>query len=292
MKTFSTLITILVVCFLSSCNWINPDEESPAFIYIDEFTFSSGHGTDSHKITEIWVFAEGKMLGAYDLPAHVPVLHSGAVDMEFRAGIKNNGISATRIMYPFYEPFSVTVDLEELETDTIAPHFTYQEDLFYNLEENFEIVAGTLFETTSNSEYEWAVVTDDEDPDDVFEGDRSAKVELDGDGVKWQIESATSLGLPLGKQMWLELNYKCNNNFAIGFRSVLGGTASRDLALIINPTDGDTGTPEWNKIYVDLSVVGSAIIGAEEVYLYIESIREEDVSTARLWFDNIKIVHF
>ncbi|MCB0762247.1 MAG: hypothetical protein KDC12_12045 [Flavobacteriales bacterium] len=292
MKTSSTLLFALFALLITSCKWIDPDEQTPAFIYIDDFTFASGNGTDSEKITEVWVFAEGVMLGAYSVPAKVPVLHEGNVSIEMRAGIKNNGISSTRIMYPFYQPYGTVVNLNPLETDTITPHFTFKSDLNFALQEDFEIVAGTQFETTSNSEYTWEVVEDSQDPEDVFEGERSAKLVMDGDGVTWQVESATDLDLPLGTQMWLELNYKCNNTFAIGFNSVRGGTPRKDLALIVNRTDEETGSPEWNKIYVDLSVVGQSIVGAEEVYLYIESVREADVSTARLWFDNIRIVHF
>ncbi|MFT4680083.1 MAG: hypothetical protein ACI84C_001378 [Flavobacteriales bacterium] len=292
MKTLSTLLIALAIFGMSSCKWIDPDEMTPGYIHIDElsFTAQSGQVTSSHKITEVWVFADGKMLGAYDLPATIPVLYEGNTPFEFRAGIKNNGIASSRIMYPFYAPYTEVLNVQALKTDTVRPEFVYRETVAISLKEDFESQAGTQFEVTSSSQFTWDVVTGEEGGD-VFEGDFSAKVTMDGDGIIWHAESATPISGNVGGQMWLELDYKCNNTFAVGLNAVQGDIEAKMLALIINPTNDD-GVSEWNKIYVDLTTVGSQAQVADEVFIYFESVRQSNNPVGELWFDNIKLVHF
>ncbi len=292
MKTLSTLLIAVAIFGMSACKWVNPEGQNPGFIYIDELSFTAlpGQVTSSHKITEVWVFAEGKMLGAYDLPASVPVLYEGNTSFEFRAGIKNNGIASTRIMYPFYEPYSEIINVQSLKTDTVRPEFVYRDNVQFSLTEDFESQAGTQFESGSSSQYTWEVI-EGEVGGDVFEGEFAAKLTMDGDGSIWFAETSAPLTATLGGQMWLELNYKCNNTFAVGLNATLGSESTKMLALIINPTN-DNGVSEWNKIYVDLTTVSAQAQTADEVHIYLESVRQSNNPVGELWFDNIKLVHF
>ncbi|NNE54949.1 MAG: hypothetical protein HKN32_02935, partial [Flavobacteriales bacterium] len=97
MKTLPRLLLISTCGLWMSCNLINPAEGVPAFVAVDEYTFetTSVQGTSSEKFTEIWAFDQGTMMGAFELPASIPVLAEGSRDMSFFAGIKNNGISST-----------------------------------------------------------------------------------------------------------------------------------------------------------------------------------------------------
>jgi hypothetical protein len=172
MKTTSYLLITLLALVMSACNIINPDESLPAYIHIDEFEFEStqGFGSASENITEIWAYSNDQLLGAYDLPADIPVIDLGTTNILLRAGIKNNGISATRIQYPFYTDYRQDVSLEAFETDTIRPYFTYKEISPMAFADDFD--SGTLFVMEASSQGEFVVTNDTEN---VFEGNGSGK---------------------------------------------------------------------------------------------------------------------
>ena len=70
-RTTFYLFFLASICsaMLSGCRWIDPDESTPAFVRIDEFTFvgDPDYGSSSEKITEVWVFANGETIGAIPL---------------------------------------------------------------------------------------------------------------------------------------------------------------------------------------------------------------------------------
>lgn len=290
MRTITGLLIVSAVYVLSSCNLINPAEDLPSYIHVDALTLNteSEQGTDNHKITEVWVFADGETIGAFDLPAEIPVLRQGNVNFSFRAGIKNNGISSTRIMYPFYNPYDDNLNLVELEEQTVSPQFTYKESANFALIEDFES-QGSQFGETGTSQANLEIVEND---DSVFEGNGAGHVIIASDQNIWQSRSITELNLPIGEQVWMELNYKCNNNFAVGVFAVAGSSEEKELALIINPTTDSNGIDKWNKIYIEFSQVVAQYPNAQHFDVYFESVRSEEVTEADLWLDNIKIVHF
>lgn len=294
MKTRLGLLIVTVTLVIASCNVINPDEETPSFIHIDELILETDfleEGSNSHKISEVWAFDNGVLLGAYDLPADIPVLSEGETNLSFRAGIKNNGIAATRIMYPFFKTYEVTENMKPLESVNVTPTFEYQESTFFRLREEFED-AGNKFVATDNSDTILFNVAGEE----AFEGNSSGKVVLHGATDHFEVETDDELSLPAGKLIWVEMNYKSNNSFAIGLKAYQGANVAKNLALIVNPTTDDQGEAQWNKIYVELTLVANQHLGAEYFKLYIESnldatLAEADAD-AEIYFDNFKIIHF
>lgn len=77
----------------------------PYFVRIDSVNVANtnydNHGSVSEKITDIWVYSDNVFLGAYVLPANVPIINKASKNFEIRAGIKENGIDARRMEYPF-----------------------------------------------------------------------------------------------------------------------------------------------------------------------------------------------
>ncbi|MEZ4984834.1 MAG: hypothetical protein R2795_07325 [Saprospiraceae bacterium] len=89
------------------CDFINPEEGIPSYLFIEEFTLTTGpaQGSNSHKITEAWVFVDDIFLGVYDLPATVPVLETGSHTVRVEAGIRDNGLGDFPNIYPFSPTF-------------------------------------------------------------------------------------------------------------------------------------------------------------------------------------------
>jgi hypothetical protein len=284
-----SLLTIFSVFILQGCEVINPAEEEPAYLYIPSFSFqtSISQGTSSEAITEVWVYSNDQNLGVYELPANVPILSKGNNNIRIFAGIKSNGISNTRIRYPFYAPFDTTLTIEAFQRDTIIPSFAY-----YNLVEinekgfeggNFFIQTGTnngTFSTTNN-------------PLQVFEGSRSGWGQLEAGMTKLYFKDDDNLNYTAGDNVFLELNYSCNNTFSVGFITTTGGITSKNLALIINPTSsGDGLTPVWKKIYIDFGFILLQNPNAQFHELYVESVPSNSQQPVNLFLDNLKWVNW
>lgn len=265
---------------------INPDEEIPAYIHIKELEFQ-GIQTNSHNISEVWVFDQGTMLGAYDLPADIPVLEEGPNELTFRAGIKNNGVSTNRIMYPFYTTYKETLNQEKFKTDTVVPYFEIKDEVVIPLEFATTFEVGANYEETSSSLAEMDII----DNEESFE-EEAGYIELDSDHPIWQANSTFSLDLPTGEFVFLELNYKCNNSFAVGLTANQGSGSNNIISVIINPSEDDNGVPQWNKIYIDLGAPISAYPNAEDYNILFESNLDGGNGLGQIYLDNIKVIHF
>lgn len=275
---------LLLPLFFSSCSVINPAEEIPSYIHIDSISLSTNnaqHGSNSHKITDAWVYVNDQLIGAFELPANIPVLEEGVKEVKVRAGIKVNGISATRSRYPFYNLYEETVNLVTGQAITVNPTVTYFASFVpFELIEGFEN-AGVSFTDTLNSDTT-LVILNSPDPN-VFEGNRSGAVYLDDAHPRFLGISAGTFSIPTnGADAFLELNYKCNQHFSLG---IIGGTIDYREAIVLNPTSG------WNKIYIRLSELASLgpVYGSYRLYFAMQ--KESSVSLSELYLDNIKLIY-
>ena len=99
---------VLLNLLLVSCEK-NDKNMIPSYIKINSISINNSEET--HNITDAWVYINDNLQGVYELPAHFPVLYTGNQRIRIKAGIKQNGISSTRIPYPFYESFLDTINL-------------------------------------------------------------------------------------------------------------------------------------------------------------------------------------
>ena len=288
MKTLVFFIVLSVLLF-QGCDIINPKEKEPAYLYIPSFTFLANidQGTSSQAITEVWVYSNDKSLGVYDLPAKIPILELGSSNIRIFAGIKNNGISNTRIRYPFYAPFDTTLTISSFQVDTLIPHFSYY---------NFAIIAETSFESgspfvqtgTNNGSFS---VTNQ--ATQVFEGNRSGVGHIDAglNHLYYKIEDP--LTYTSGDNVFLEMNYSSNNTFSVGFITTTGGIANKNMALIINPSSsGDGLSPVWKKIYIDFGYILQQNPTAQFNQLYIEAVPTNSGTPVNIFLDNLKWVNW
>jgi hypothetical protein len=95
-KVFHFFASILIIGAFG-CNAINPAEKVPTYIQIDSVQVlnmvPAKHGSVSHKITDVWVYYNLQLLGAFELPAKIPVLADGKGQLQVVAGIWDNGLS-------------------------------------------------------------------------------------------------------------------------------------------------------------------------------------------------------
>jgi hypothetical protein len=101
------LLLFSVSLFFLGCT---KEDLTPSWLKIEPFTLTtdpSSQGVNSHAITNVWLFMDSKSLGVFELPCVVPILDEGNHTFELIPGVKNNGISAKRIQYPFYKIFKI-----------------------------------------------------------------------------------------------------------------------------------------------------------------------------------------
>ncbi len=275
---------LMCMC-ISSCELINPDETIPSYIYLKDFTFncSDGQGYPSEKIIDGWVYANGIFIGAYELPATIPVLSSGPTEILVYAGIKENGISGVSMIYPFYSAYAVTADLTELETDTITPACTYKPSASLNFIylEDFEI--GNSLEGVEN-EAVWTKTFADEN---VFEGSASGAGTLIGENDTMRIKSNNLIFPTQDKLLFLEIDYKCDISYQvwINCNTGTGGTITSSVLTV-------TAKENWNKIYINLNpkLQFYSQYDPQSYNLEFRTTKPSDIDTASLFFDNLKII--
>lgn len=258
--------------------------ESVNLVVTDPFQ----QGTASHKITDAWVYVNDNLQGIYELPATFPVLAQGRNSLKIRAGIKDNGISIIRTEYPFFDFY--TSNSFQFYPDSILrvkPVVQYSSGVKIPWIEDFESPGFTI-DSVVPSFSKISRVTNN-----VFEGNASGYISLDASRSIFKGKSSTAFNLPKGgAEVYLELNYYATTNFNILLASnKLSGTVE-DLALIIAPTN-KTGTAVWNKIYVNLTgLVSGNPDGMNYHIVFYAGLQESDLSSAEIYLDNIKLVHF
>ena len=290
-----TLLWFLIPLLgLASCDLINPEEEVPAYLYIDEFTLGPNpninHGSLSSRITNAYVFVGGDVLGLVSLPALLPVTLTGEQEVIIDPMIRDNGVAATVNLYPFYQRFSVTIDLQPTQIDTIHPATRYRDDAKFAFIEDFEFTGNIFDDDRDGNDATFVDTTTVE----VFEGNGSGRIHLTKDDPF--IEVATDLDqlfdLNDAGRAYLEVNYKTDIDVIFGYIGHnISGSPIPEFVFGVNPKDS------WNKIYFNLTDIilttnfdkgyqivitaGLPIAGGEI------AVEEGDI-----YLDNIKLVYF
>jgi len=279
------LIVFLFTVFFSSCEIINPEETVPSYLRIDtiKLDVASNLGSNSHKITDAWVYVDDQAIGAFELPAKLPILVEGKHKVFIKAGIKVNGIADTRGAYPFYDGYTTEVNFVKDSVVKINPIVNYYSVTSFPLNEDFES-SGILLIKTSRS------VTTIEKTNatfNVFEGEYSGIVHLTPAADLFECESMEAFKLPLsGNPIFLELNYKTEIPFSVGiFANYRDGSSKQHSIFVVNKSNN------WNKIYINMAEGISNYPDAIDFNIYIGTTLPTTQNEATLLFDNIRLVH-
>jgi len=291
-KTIVNLFIILIVSSFLGCSKLVPKPDIPAYLQIDSFSYtvSSIDTTISQSVAieNVWVYANNLLLGVYILPAKVPVLLDGNVEIQLRPGIKQNGISNTRVYYPFYKSHIENINLVRGSTHIIKPTTSYFDYTKIKYRENFETSIFKL-EKTSISNVE---IKRTNDPNEVFEGNYSGKIYLTANDTLAELTSTTEYALPTaGVAVYLELNYKNNTAFEFGIIANQSGGNVTQTVYSFNPSYDLSGSLVWKKIYIDMSTNVSSLSAATSYKIYFYAQRSKSDNDAIIYLDNIKVVH-
>ncbi|MBK9491876.1 MAG: hypothetical protein IPO07_26060 [Haliscomenobacter sp.] len=287
-----------LLCLLlcgTACNLINPVEDIPAYIWIAPFEVQTTgvQGSASAKITEVWLSVDGSFFGVYALPARIPILKTGATLVKLEAGIKDNGISTTPEIYPFFQPLEFNIELKANEIDSIRPKATYRSGIRFAFVENFESNSHVFQTLVTGNESNRMSITNE----GAFEGSGSGLIQLSTQypAVELATRDAYSGLLAKGSAVYLELNYKSEVPLSVGVIAYKAGNLSGGGQILYSA--GFNPSENWNKIYFNLSrVVADSKLDDYQIILKTEIPKNTDGTTlrpnARIWLDNVKLVHF
>ncbi len=286
-RIFLTLIIITV--FLVSCVKYMDEVYVPSYIEINSINVSTSgsQGSSSSNITDAWIYLDGADLGAYPLPARIPLLASGEHVVRVAPGIKLNGIASTRVSYPLVEPIEIDLNLHKDSVMPLEVNMRYYSNSIFDLVEDFED-NNPQFETTVNSKADWGTSSSGIDPSSwVFEGFHSGKSILNEEDDYLQIitkemfQDLPKQGLPV----FIEMDFKTNATIVLSFMSYVNGIGESFDLIYLNPTE------EWKKIYINLTSTISYQPNIHDYKFLISANHSTNNVETVVLIDNFKIVH-
>jgi hypothetical protein len=282
------LLYLLLFChliFLFSCDKDKLKAPQSSFLVVDPVTLTTtpSQGSNSHKITDIWYYVDGQFKGIFPVGNVMPIISSGNAEITLFAGIKNNGISATRAPYSLYNSVTIHQDVEPGKTYTVSPNFEYNSGAFFYYCDNFDLGSGTTgsyFTPVGDSFYVYTA-----DPAKTFGGiGKSVYMSMSDSKRSAEMLQSIPYFLPSGgATIYLELNYKCNQPFTVGVIGTGSSAPERRTALTVNKSD------DWNKIYVSLTSVVSMQPTFPSYQVFIHA--DKRVTSPEIYIDNVKLIY-
>jgi hypothetical protein len=282
------------ICLLATgCNFINPAEKTPTYIRIDSFQFNNPNpqvtGSSSRKITSAWVYFNNQTVGVFDIPGIIPVLADKVGQIQINAGVTFNGLKNYQVIYPFYSFDSFSITPSNGQVISYTPKVSYINAAQFRFIEDFEV--GNKFieaDNSSTSDTSLIQVTKNTDASKVFEGNGSGYIFLTTDKPNSEVINNVDFYIPQG-QAYLELNYKCSVDFAVGLE-----ITGADGTVYTYYTAGAKASESWNKFYIGLQDILNTYSAykPKSYRVMIKAVLPSEQTNGYVLLDNIKVVSF
>ncbi|MGE5356483.1 MAG: hypothetical protein ACM3PT_09645 [Deltaproteobacteria bacterium] len=270
-----------------SCGIDFQKAQSPHYLYIkniDLTTKPQSEGAPSHKISDLWIYADGKLAGTFSKNRLIPIIHENEnVKISIVAGIRTNGNKQDFQQYFLLNSIDFDIIFSEGKIDTLDALFSYSKNSRFVFIEDFE--NGNIFTVDIDKNPSTSVSIS---KNDVHSGLNCGKIILDKTNNTIEVtSSAEFFQLPLsGNSVYLELDYKCSTNFVIGLtgkENSNGKEYNSDVILL-------TKKENWNKLYLNLTdIIRKSGLGLYKIYFRAEHDNTNEKSEISL--DNIKLIY-
>ncbi len=295
MKT--VLLLICTAFLLASCVKNNPD---PAWIEVTDWQLVDNPnsqyptGVLTENITDAWVYIDNKLVGVFEVPFKIPVLVDGDREVTIYPTVLNNGISATKKIYPFMEPFSANVTLVKNEVVTLNPITWYKDQTQFWIEDfedaSYDIVDGgasaaALIRTNDAADIDVAI-------NEGFFGRISLNDSQNSYSGSTVANNNGSLvmDLPRGRECYLEIDYHTTNALVTGVLGIgSSGVIDNPNVQINAQSDSEV---RWKKIYIDVREIVSGSPNAEYFEFSFKAALDDGDSSGEINIDNVKAVYF
>lgn len=283
MKFSRALFFSCIIVMLANCNLINPSEPVPTYIQIDSFQFKTSNpvltGTARQKINSAFVYFDNQLIGAYELPARVPIISTKTGLLKIAPGVILNGLNGLQLAYPFFKTDTITVAYQPGTIKKITPSSSYYSATLFKWQEDFE--GGNTFTSVTGD----TTLNRTLNPSEVFEGGASGKLYFKAPQQTAQVISTATFTLPVTAS-YLELHYKNTIDFQVGIQ------VSYDQGgVYYEYISGFKPKSEWNKVYIDLQKFASNNRGLN-YRIMIRADLPSGMSSGYVLFDNFKVVSY
>jgi hypothetical protein len=243
-------------------------------------------GSNKHNFKEVWAYANGNYIGAFQMPAKIPVLGEGETLLSFFPGYRLYGLADFPDNYPFGLRYDTLIDLSQ------APAFLPLEPIVrinptakVRLSENFESGNTFTFRFTQENSTTLTIYEGD-----AFDGTKCGRALLTKE--KFLLQQGNSViinDFPInGVPAMIEVSYKSDVPLGIGIMGYYpSGNDLRFVKVIMFPRS------EWNRVYVpiedelrELRFTGIRVL-IEAAYDF-----SSDKEIQEVLVDEIKFIHF
>lgn len=263
---------------------------------------------DAVQIVAFWEGDEEETnLGTFQLPCTLPVLRDKTITrLRITPVVKQNGIAATRIEYPYYEYIRLT-DVP-LVTDSTTNLGVQDSDGKWTLTTTYrpwtvqQIVDGqilsvsdTLVKVLAQEYFEASQVSfvfdsgkveRTIDPNLIRSGTGSGVVNVPSDKqtLTFEINNDIVCNDP-GAYLYLEMDFKTDVRLSVGMKSAYysGGTQSTQSAMTLYETS------EWKKIYINLGRLWSQFNYNSTFRIVFTALNSEGID-GKVYLDNVKLL--
>jgi hypothetical protein len=282
------LFLLFVGLIASSCIKNNSD---PAWLEVTKWSLVANPNSENqtgeltHNFSEAWVYIDDKIVGVFEVPFKIPILQSGNVNIKIYPAIKNNGIAATKKIYPFVEVFEVNANLMQNQTLTLNPITRYVSVTKFWIED-FEDPAVKII-TDPNSQ---TALSQGSDPFILEYGNNYGEVNLNLTDSTWVAFTEQLPYIQIGKEVYLEIDYYNTNALITGLIAISPSSVINNQNVQLNPQD--PASVKWKKIYIDLKEVVSNSSAQADFRISFQALIDSNDSEGKIVLDNIKVVYF
>lgn len=273
---------------VSSCVKNNPD---PSWLEVNEWQLNSNialsglEGELTESITNAQVYIDDELIGIFEVPFRIPILKSGAVNVKVYPVVINNGISATKKLYPFLERYEIDAELVQNEDLVINPVTTYKS--FTNFwVEDFEDINNSI----ENDETSLATIQLSNENLNSFNGNFYGKVVLNEVDSTWVANTTDQLAIPKNDECYLEIDYYVTNDLYTGLLFVSPSVIANNVNVRLNGQSPENAV--WKKIYIELKELISSSPNNTQFLQTFTAFLDEGKTEGLICIDNIKVLWY
>jgi hypothetical protein len=286
------ILLALPLLLLFGCVKNNPN---PSWLEVTEWTLisntflSGAEGELTHNFSDAWVYIDDEVIGVFEVPFKIPILKSGPCNIKLYPTVRNNGISATKKIYPFMEAYEISTELIQNQTTTINPVTKYNSMSQFSIED-FEDPLNLNILVDQNTSAIKSTPTSNIDLQS-FNGNFYGLIELNAIDSSWIASTQNQLSIAKGREAYLEVDYYNSNSITTGLIYVKPDNSTENNPNIrLQPQD--PSTIRWKKIYIDLKeLIGYSPNGSNFLQSFIAYL-DEGKNESEIRLDNIKVVYF
>lgn len=298
---------VLTLLIFSSCKKFEGDVTVPSFLHIDRIdivpigndvpSIEPGFYTSDIDAVQLICHFKGDAaetnLGVYQLPCTVPVLRNGTMEyLTVTPIVKQNGISGTRIAYPYFRPVKLTdVTLSAQDTTFLGTYDPNADQWYlratYQSRSLIDVLSEDYFEPTSFTTHFDSVVTwVSNDSNNACTGQGYGLVHVADTDKTVSFFIKDEFAPAIGKMLYLEMDYRTDFEVFInmlGYRIGAGDNITTMSVMAVRPTQ------TWKKIYINLGRTWGQFNYNTPLRIFFQAVNTQG-SEGDIFIDNVKIV--